>query len=114
VRRRISTRERVDIFNRNNGICHLCSMKIDAGQEWDVSHDTPLEMGGDDAGDNLKPAHRRCHRHHTATVDVPIIRKAQRKEAKHIGARKSARPLPAGRSSPWKKTLSGKVVPRVR
>jgi hypothetical protein len=45
-------------------------------------------------------------------VDVPVIRKAQRKEAKHLGARKSARPLPAGRSSPWKKTLSGKVVPR--
>lgn len=112
MRRRISTRERVDIFNRNGGICHLCSLRIDAGQEWDVSHDTPLEMGGSDEGDNLKPAHRRCHRHHTATVDVPVIRKTQRKEAKHLGAKTTSRPLPGGRHSKWKRTLSGKVVPR--
>jgi len=109
MRRRISTRERVDIFNRNGGICHLCSMKIDAGQEWDVSHDTPLEMGGADEGDNLKPAHRRCHRHHTATVDVPVIRKTQRKEAKHLGARKSARPIPGSKASGIRKRMSGKV-----
>lgn len=112
MRRRISTRERVDIFGRNNGICHLCSMKIDAGQEWDVSHDTPLEMGGADEGDNLKPAHRRCHRHHTATVDVPVIRKTQRKEARHLGAKQSRNPLPGGRNSPLRKKLNGQVVPR--
>ena len=112
MRRRISTRERVDIFNRNGGVCHLCNLRIDAGQEWDVSHDTPLELGGDDEGDNLKPAHRRCHRHHTATVDVPVIRKAQRKEARHLGAKQSRNPLPFGRNSKLKRKLDGSVVKR--
>ncbi len=113
TRRRISTRERIDIFQRNDGRCHLCGGRIDAGQAWEVSHDTPLEMGGADEGDNLKPAHAKCHRIHTATVDVPQIRKAQRREAKHIGAKAPSRnPLPGSKSSPWKRTFSKGWVPR--
>lgn len=113
MRRRISTRERVDIFQRNGGTCHLCNGRIVAGEAWEVSHDTPLEMGGDDEGDNLKPAHAKCHRIHTATVDVPHIRKAQRREAKHIGAKAPSRnPLPGGRLSAWKKTFSNGWVKR--
>lgn len=112
MRRRIGTRERVDIFQRNGGTCHLCGLKVQPGQEWDVSHETPLELGGADEGDNLKVAHRRCHRMHTATVDVPIIRRAQRKEANHIGARVSRNPLPFGRKSRLKRKLNGQVVER--
>lgn len=113
MRRRISTRERVDIFQRNGGICHLCHGAITAGQAWEVSHDTPLELGGADEGDNLKPAHAKCHRVHTATVDVPTIRLAQRREAIHIGAKAPSRnPMPFGRSSKLKRKLDGTVVER--
>lgn len=88
-RRRISTRERVAIFTRNDGLCHLCGGAITVGQAWEVSHDIPLELGGADEGDNLKPAHKTCHRDHTAKVDQPNIGRAKRREAAHIGAKVS-------------------------
>jgi len=113
TRRRISTRERVDIFQRNDGRCHLCGTRIIAGEAWEVSHDTPLEMGGADEGDNLKPAHVKCHRAHTAQVDIPQIRKAQRREAKHLGCKApSRRPMPFGKASKWKKKLTGEICKR--
>ena len=86
ARKHISTRTRLAIFERHGGICHLCGGKVQAGEAWDVSHEIPLEIGGADDETNWLVAHRRCHRTHTATVDVPAIAKAKRREAKHKGA----------------------------
>ena len=87
TRRRIPGTERLKIFIREGGICHICGGKI-AGKPWDISHEIPLEMGGADDGHNLRIAHRTCHQEHTAKQDVPAIRKAQRIERKHAGVRK--------------------------
>jgi 5-methylcytosine-specific restriction protein A len=86
-RRTISATKRAATFERHGGVCHICEGKIDAGQRWEVSHPTPLELGGADDESNWQPAHYKCHRDLTAKVDVPIIRKAQRRERKHIGAK---------------------------
>lgn len=89
-RRRIGARERLDILERNKRLCHLCNGLIQPEIEaWEVSHDTPLELGGEDGGENLKPAHKKCHRTHTATVDIPLIAKVKRKEARNLGIRKT-------------------------
>jgi len=108
MRRRISTRERVDIFNRNNGVCHLCAGKITAGEAWDVEHIIPLAQGGDDDGDNLQPAHRKCHAA-KSKQDATNTARAKRREAKHLGAKTTARPLPGSRASGIRKRMSGKV-----
>ena len=100
-RRRISTKERAAIFAANNGVCHICGMKIDPGQDWDISHEIPLELGGEDGGSNTKPAHRKCHRVHTATEDAPRIAKARRQSNRHIGATQPARTI---QSAPFPKT----------
>lgn len=84
----LSTAARVRIFRAHNGVCHLCGTKIQVGQAWDVSHDVPLEIGGADDDTNRKPAHRSCHRDHTAKVDVPTIAKAKRREAKQLGVKR--------------------------
>lgn len=91
TRRRISTTERVKIFQRHDGTCHLCGGKIGPGEAWDVSHDIPLELGGADDDTNRKPAHRKCHRDHTAKVDAPTIAKAKRREAVNMGAKAPAK-----------------------
>lgn len=113
-RKSLSTRDRVRIFTIHGGICHMCGVKIDGTRDrWEVSHDIPLELGGADDDQNRKPAHYKCHRAHTAGVDLPVIAKAKRTHAKHIGAfKRSGRPMPGSRTSPWKRKISGEVVPR--
>jgi len=90
----------------------LCSMKVVPGQEWDVSHDIPLEAGGSDDETNWFVAHRKCHRVQTSNVDAPMIAKVKRKHQKHIGAARSKSPLPGGRFSKWKRRMDGTVVLR--
>ena len=101
-----------EIGERHGGICHLCSMKVIPGEDWDVSHDIPLEAGGKDDETNWLVAHRKCHRVHTSTVDAPLIAKVKRIHQRHIGAKKSRSPLPGGRHSKWKKKMDGSVVRR--
>jgi 5-methylcytosine-specific restriction endonuclease McrA len=110
---RITSKMRADIFMRHGGVCHLCSMKVVPGQEWDVSHEIPLEAGGADDDTNWLVAHRTCHRKHTATVDAPMIAKVKRIHQRHIGAKtRSKNPLPGGRFSKFKKKMDGSVVRR--
>lgn len=114
MRRPISTRERVDIFTRANGICHICGETIDGTRDrWEVEHVIALEMGGDEAkgSPNLQPAHVGCHKVKTA-VDAWAIAKAKRREARHIGANTTRSPLPCGRGSKWKKKINGAVERR--
>lgn len=86
-RRRISKRDRVKIFDAADGICHLCGVKIQIGEEWDVEHPLALSLGGSDHIDDLRPAHVACHK--TKTADDHRMRaKADRQRAKHLGVRK--------------------------
>jgi hypothetical protein len=109
---KITAKRRADIFLARGGMCHLCSLKVVPGEDWDVSHDIPLEAGGKDDETNWFVAHRKCHRVHTSTVDMPLIAKVKRVHQRHIGAKQSKSPLPGGRNSKWKKRMDGTVVKR--
>jgi hypothetical protein len=112
-RKHLSTTARLRIFEAAKGVCHLCGLKITAGEEWDVSHAIPLAIGGPDDETNRLPAHRRCHRQHTAEVDAPRIAKTKRQHAAHIGAKAPSRnPLPGSKTSGWKKKMNGEWVRR--
>ncbi len=78
---------RLKIFEANGGRCHCCERMIRAGEKWDVSHDRPLALLGADGGDNLKVAHRACHKDQTA-VDMAQITKAKRQALKHRGIKR--------------------------
>ena len=113
ARRHISTRERVAIFSAAGGTCHICGGAIDGTREvWDVEHVVPLALGGDDHGENLRPAHKNCHARKTAR-DAGDTARAKRLEAKHLGAKAPARAtIPGSKRSPWKKKLDGTLVRR--
>jgi 5-methylcytosine-specific restriction protein A len=87
-RKRLSTADRVRIFTAAEGVCHICETKIQTGQPWEVSHPTPIEMGGADDDTNRRPAHKKCHARQTADIDIPQIAKAKRRQARHLGIKK--------------------------
>lgn len=114
ARRRIPTRERLNILGRDGGRCYLCDYPIDATRErWEIEHRIPLELGGTETvmDENLRPAHASCHKGKTRR-DVAAIAKAKRVEARHLGTQRSRSPLAGGRGSPWKRKVGGGVVRR--
>jgi len=110
----LSTRERARLFNLHGGKCHICGQKIDGTKErWDVEHIIPRALIGKsaDTDDNMQPAHYRCHQIKTR-ADQHDIAKAKRREARHMGFKKSKSPLPFGRGSKLKKKMDGRIVTR--
>jgi 5-methylcytosine-specific restriction endonuclease McrA len=105
-----SPTEKLRIFERLGGVCHLCGSKIQAGQRWDLEHVVALAIGGEDNDENLGVAHRKCHAAKTV-ADIARIAKAKRVRQKHFGARRDSK-WPCSRDSAWKKKLSGEVVRR--
>ena len=112
-RRKLSPKQRLAIFMRDGGRCHICSGLIQVGKSWDLDHIIALALGGEDVDENLAPVHAKtCHRTKSTGGDVPALAKAKRREARHKGAYRSKRPMPGGRDSPWKRRMDGKVVRR--
>lgn len=109
-RARLSTTQRFALLQREKYRCHLCNGLIYVGQAWDVSHEIPLELGGADDDSNRRAAHRKCHRAHTTTVDIPAIAKAKRIRAGHHGARVARNPMRGGRHDFLKRKMDGTVV----
>lgn len=111
-RRKIFAKERLQIFEREQGICHICNGSIHVGELWDISHEIPLELGGEDEGKNLRVAHKTpCHRDHTSKTDVPAIAKAKRRQKKHLGIKKKST-FACSRDSKWKRKIDGTVIKR--
>jgi 5-methylcytosine-specific restriction enzyme A len=111
TRRRMTSLRRARIFDTAGGVCHICELRILAGEPWDVEHVIALEISGDDSDENLRPAHVACHRGKTAK-DAGIIAKAKRVRAKHIGAHRPKSTLLGSKASKWKRKINGETVRR--
>lgn len=111
-RRKLTPHRRLQVWEKTGGVCVLCDRKIDGVRErWIVEHIRALELGGDDDLSNMGPAHEICALDKTRD-DHRRAAQAKRQKIRHIGAEVTKRPLPFGRASPWKRTLSGRIVLR--
>lgn len=103
-RRAMSQTRRLRIWEAAKGICILCGLKIDGVREaWIVEHKIALGLGGADDDANCGPAHEDCRRAKDK-IDVPMIAKAKRMKARHIGIKKTSsfpKPPPGSRWD-WK------------
>lgn len=72
-RRRLSAKERKQIYDKYNGHCAYCGIII-AFNDMQADHIQPLHLGGADALENLVPACRSCN-HYKATLTVEKFRK---------------------------------------
>jgi len=92
MRRPLTAKARVVLFQASGGLCHICGGRIGVGEAWEVEHIVPLAQGGEDGGDNLSPAHVKCHRGKTAK-DAADTARAKRREAAHLGIKKARTPI---------------------
>lgn len=94
TRRKRTPLQRLAIFERDEGTCHICGDKIDGTKErWELEHKVAFELTRDDSDENLSPAHVSCHKRKTRD-DKARIAKAKRVEAKHKGAGVSKKKIP--------------------
>jgi 5-methylcytosine-specific restriction endonuclease McrA len=109
-RPRLSARERRRLFVLHRGVCHICAETIDPVREaWDIEHVIAWALTHDNSDENCRPAHERCHDPKTHMEDVPMIAKAVRQEARHMGFKSAANPMPGSKKSRFRKRMNGTV-----
>lgn len=92
-RREFTAKIKVAAFQRSGGRCEMCSASLIPGKI-EYHHLIPCALGGDASLDNAVCACKACHAVSTATVDIPAVAKAKRRQAAHAGAQQaSARPI---------------------
>lgn len=114
-RKKLTPRARLAIWERDKGVCCLCSGVIDGAREkWIVEHIRALELGGEDVEANMGVAHVKCadDKTHGPSGDHAMAGKAKRMKRAHIGIKTTRNPLPGGKGSKWKKRMDGSVVRR--
>jgi len=94
-------------------LCNLCHLPIFTTDRWDESHfPVPKSFGGKATG----IAHTLCNRRHGQQVVWPLLAKADRIRARHIGADgpgMGPRAMACGRRSRLRKTIAGRIVERL-
>ena len=111
-RKHLTRSQRAGIFEAHSGICHLCGLRIQAGERWELEHIQALGLGGADDVANMAPAHVRCHQGKT-NGEKTTMAKADRQKWFHMGIRKPpSRWLPGSKASGWKHKLTGGWVRR--
>jgi 5-methylcytosine-specific restriction protein A len=93
ARKSLGTRERARLFLLHDGLCHICSVRIDGTRErWEVEHVIPWAISRDDSDENRKPAHVHCHAVKTKD-DRKDISKTERMRLKANGSWRSRTPM---------------------
>lgn len=81
----VPPRVRVRVFDRHDGVCHICKGTINAGEKWHIDHIIALIAGGENRESNFAPAHERCNLS-KANGEKKEKAKVARTRGKHIGA----------------------------
>lgn len=121
-RREFSIQVRRDARQRSEGRCEAtgtvyglrpgqrCNMPLDRGVEFD--HATADGLGGEATLENCVCVCKPCHAFKSARHDTPAVAKMKRQRDKHLGLRKSSRPMPGSRASKWKNKMDGTIEKR--
>lgn len=90
-RRKLSTRDRLAVWERCAGRC-TCGRKVQVGEAWQADHPRALGLGGADNPVDLVVLGECCMPAKNAD-DMHRIAKAKRQKARHIGAHRPRTPI---------------------
>ena len=120
-RRYLSKKQQAEMLLAFKGCCGICGGKFKAGEKIEWDHKLALALGGTNDVENFQPVHGdagQCHKQKSAQ-DVKAIAKGKR-QAKKFGPQRDAQPkrfkvkiASRGFSTTLRKTMAGKVVPRI-
>jgi hypothetical protein len=91
-------RVRQRIYDRANGVCHICALPIKTGESWHADHVVALIAGGENRERNLAPAHGHCNLA-KGVIEAKEKAKVAKTRQKHLGI-KAPRQKIGGRSFP--------------
>ena len=107
----IPQRVRDRIARKADDCCQQCKRPIMGKLRAEFDHIVPLIIGGAHRETNLQLLCSECHSSKTA-LDVKLKAKVARVRAKHLGLKKSSRPMPGSRASGLRKRMNGTVERR--
>lgn len=107
----IPPRVRVRVFDAKGGRCHKCTREIPPAEAWTCEHLIAIINGGPNRESNLDVTCGWCLPEKNA-ADVAEKASVYAKRAKHLGVKKSSRPMPGSRASGLRKRFDGTVVRR--
>jgi hypothetical protein len=94
------------VFLRCDGRCDICGTKLTRRRDWILEHRKALINEGQNRESNLGVTCVGCAKIKTR-ADVAEKAIIARKRAKHIGVRRSARPMPGSKASKWRRKIDG-------
>ena len=110
MRSEFPKRVRLAAWERAQGHCETCGVKIRLGLGPHYDHVIPDAVGGEPTLENCAVLCRTCHGVKTAQRDVPAIAKTKRVRDKAVGAKeKRSRPMPGTKASGLRKRMNGSV-----
>ena len=92
MRKEFSKKIRVAAWKRADGRCEECTRKLYPGDAC-FDHRIPDGLTGEPTLENCQCLCRWCHNVKTFGTDVPAIGRAKRREASHLGAKRSRNPI---------------------
>lgn len=104
MRREFSAKTKAAAFLRADGHCEnrKCGARLTVGK-FQYDHNDPDGLMGEPTLENCVVLCLQCHKDKTATLDIPRIARAKRRERKHLGIR------PKSTFRGWRK-MNGDIV----
>lgn len=110
MRREFPKQVKRQAFDRAEGKCELCGVRLTFGK-YAYDHIIPDGLGGEPVLDNCQVACNVCHGEKTGKQDIPRIAKTKRISDREKGIKKPSR-FPGAKNSKFKIKVGGGAVLR--
>ena len=109
-RREFTKAVKLAAFQRSGGNCEGCTARLAVGR-FEYHHQTEDTFAGEPMLENCQVLCVPCHSAITRK-QAAVIAKSSRVRAKHLGIKRTSRPIPGSKASGLRKRMNGQVERR--